>query len=151
MSKINIKEIVVQHNISQDYFTKVHKEEFLLLDSNFSSILKIKKESMIEIASKILSKEPVSMLLSDGWKNDKREKFCGIAIKIVLNDEYYEFTIYYGVDGEKFDIKQITKKEYYKVTENSFNTICNFVIYNNDITKSKEEFKKLERTTLELE
>ena len=160
MSKENNKEIstinfnlgTILHEIRADKYTHEIKETFIIEDVATKDKFKIPKDKLLDIAKCIKDDEALNYLVNNGYPaGEKMKAGSGLAIKINLNDEFYELTFYIGELGEAFDSSKIIRKSYIKIEKTVLNTIFEYLKYNDKVLSEKAEMQRVQRTTLSLD
>lgn len=148
---INFNLGTILHEIKFDKYANEMKEIFTIETILTGDKFKISKDKILEIADIIKEDEPRGYLINHGWvANEKMKAGAGLAVKINLNNEFYELTFHIGMLGEAFDKAKVEKKSYIKIEETVLNTIFEYLKYKNKILNEKAEKLKEQRTSLVL-
>lgn len=151
MTTINFNLSTVLHDIRVDKYTREIKEAFIIDDSSTNEKFRIPKEKVLDIAKCIKDDEPLSYLVNNGYPaGEKMKAGSGLAVKINLNNEFYELTFYIGELGEAFDSNKVIRKSYIKIGKPVLNTIFEYLKYNDKVLTEKAEAQRVQRTTLNL-
>lgn len=147
----NFQLATILHSITSDKYTHEVKEHFIIEEKETLLKVKIRKDSMLELANMDEKEEEFSLLLNNGYQASGNMKAgAGRAIKVKKNAEFYECIFYEGEKGKDFDAKSIEHKYHVKLEKKHLSAIFTFLRCNEKVEVAKAEEKRVERTSLEL-
>lgn len=151
-STINFNKGTILHEIRADKYTHEVKETFIIEDASTNEKFKISKDKLLDIAKCIKDDEALNYLVNNGYPaGEKMKAGTGLAIKINLNDEFYELTFYISELGEAFKPNKIIRRSYIKIEKTVLNTIFGYLKYNDKVLVQRAEMQRAQRTTLSLD